>query len=266
MKTEPKQFMDRLARHLNLCLVALIAGLFLIGCGGSGSSGSTSPDSPTTGTGGSTARMTISGDYLYAIAGDSVQLFDISMPSSPNPYVNVRLNWNIETLFPYGDYLLVGAADALHIMDNTDAGRPELLTTMPHATAQDPVVAENDVAYLTLRDRTDSFQTFDVANELRVIDLMEISNPQLLDVIPMQYPSGLSIENNLLYICDGIAGIKAFDTSDPLELVTLAGIPGVVCNDLIVKDQRLYVITDDSIIQYDSSTLPPTLLSTVSRG
>lgn len=251
-------------RLLFRALAGITAAIVLVNCGGSDSSGGA--DSQTTGVGGSTARMTIAGDYLYAIADDDIQLFDITTPSSPNPWVTVQVAWNIETLFPYGDYLLIGAADALHIMDNTSPDRPALLTTMPHATAQDPVVAENDFAYLTLRERDDFGSPQVDANELRVIDLQDITNPTLVDVIPMQHPSGLSIENNLLFVCDDIAGIKIFDTSVPENLVVAGGIRDVECNDLIAKDEILYVITDNSILQYDYSMLPPLLLSEVSGG
>jgi len=71
--------------------------LLIVGCeGGSGNSGS-----PDTGTGGSTARMVVVDDYLYAIAdteetfsSGSVQLFDVTVPSAPNPWVRV-MQWRV---------------------------------------------------------------------------------------------------------------------------------------------------------------------------
>ncbi len=82
---------------------------FLSACESSGSSRS-GEGAVVTGTGGSTARMTISGDYLYAISGSRVQLFDISTPASPLPYTQVEVEWDIQTLFPHEEHLLVGAA------------------------------------------------------------------------------------------------------------------------------------------------------------
>lgn len=261
MATKTSSGFHRRHNKLIFLILAISLPLILLSCGDGDSSSDSGSD--TTGVGGSTARMTIAGDYLYAIADNDVQLFDITTPASPNPWVRVQVAWNIETLFPYGDYLLIGAADALHIMDNTDPGQPELLTTMPHATAQDPVVAENDFAYLTLRERSDFFGPQVDANELRVIDVRSMENPVLVDIIPMQHPSGLSVENNVLFVCDDIAGIKIFDTSEPLNLVSMGSIRDVRCNDLIAIDQRLYVITDNSVLQYDYTELPPILLSEV---
>ena len=96
-------------------------------------SASTSDGSSSTGRGGSTARMTIQGDFLYAIAGSTVQLFDIQSPESPAVWANVQVAWDIETLFPYGDYLLIGAETGMHIMDNTDPRSPYYLAELTHA-------------------------------------------------------------------------------------------------------------------------------------
>ena len=109
--------------------IVLFAVLALVACeGGSGSSSADSSSSDTTGRGGSTARMTIGGDFLYAIAGSEVQLFDISAPQAPNPWTKVQVAWDIETLFPYGDYLLIGAASGVRIMDNRDPASPQYLS------------------------------------------------------------------------------------------------------------------------------------------
>ena len=230
----------------------------LASCTESGSSDS--GDGSQTGTGGSTARMTIQNDYLYAIAGSEVQLFDISAPQAPSPWVKVPVQWDIETLFPYKDYLLIGAQSGMHIMDNTNPAQPFYLAEFTHAQARDPVVADNDFAYVTLRSDGQSFSN---VNQMDVIDLSNISNPTLARTLPMQSPSGLSVAQNKLYVCDGIAGLKVFDVSDPSSPTFSESIRGVNCNDVIAKGSVLYVITDDTLLQYDISQSPPELLSEV---
>jgi len=79
----------------------------------------------------------------------------------------------------------------------------------------------------------------------------------------MQFPGGLSIDNNNLFICDGRAGLKVFDTSDPQDLQKRPGLPEVRCNDVIAQDNLLYVISDSTIEQYDYTSLPPRLVSNI---
>lgn len=241
-------------RLLRRVTVGIFAAILLQGCGSEGDGSSTGPD---TGTGGSTARMTIVDDYLYAIANNEIQLFDISTPAVPNPWVRVPVDWNIETLFPYEDYLLIGAADGLHIMDNSDPASPEYIADFSHAQAQDPVVAMGDYAYVTLRSNSGG------PNELNIIDISDIRNPREVNTYAMQFPGGLAVTQEKLFICDGLAGLKIFDRADPVELAIAEVIPGVDCRDVIVQQDTLYVITENRFIQYDHETSPPMLMSEI---
>lgn len=249
------------------CVAAL--ALLVAGCEGSsdGTSGSTSNgsinNSGTTGIAGSTARMIIVDDYLYAIAKDKIQLFDISTPSSPAPWVKVSVDWDIQTLFPYEDYLLVGAADAIHILDNSDPASPRYITDFQHAEAIDPVVAANGYAYVTLKN--DPFANVSVNDQMNVISLADFTNPQLVNEITMQSPEGLSVDVDVesLFVCDGGAGIKRYDISDPANPSFVDVIQRVNCNDVIAYNGILYAITDTSLQQYDYSVSPPSLLSII---
>lgn len=240
---------------------AVLLSALIVACG-EGAGGGDGGNSLLTGTGGSTAKMTLAGDYLYAISGSSVQLFDVSTPSSPAPWSKVDIDWDIQTLFPYGDYLLVGAADGVHILDNTDPAAPQYVGDFQHATARDPVVAQDGVAYVTLRrDLTQPGPG--IANQMNVLDISDVTQPALLETVPMQAPSGLSIRGNRLYVCDGEAGLKVFDLTDPVKPEVVHVIPGLDCSDVIATDELLYVIDDLGLSQYDLSTDVPVLLSTV---
>ena len=181
--------------------LALAGALALGGCGEEGGAGG-GGSGGLTGTGGSTARMTIVGDYLYAIAGSDVQLFDVSAPATPLPWVQVRLGRDIETLFPHGDYLLVGASEGVYVMDNTDAASPVEIGRFVHATARDPVVAQGTHAYLTLRA---DFTRPPPATEdrMEVLDIADPSAPSLVTTVAMESPAGLAVRDDRLYVCDG---------------------------------------------------------------
>lgn len=243
----------------------------ITGCeGGGGDSNNSSSPAGVTGTGGSTARMTIEGNYLYAISSSTeVQLFDISLANSPLPFARVPIGWDIETLFPYGDYLLIGASSGMFIMDNRDPANPQYLSEFTHATARDPVVAHRGYAYITLRTENG----FGIANQMDVVDINDITNPTLVRTVAMQSPSGLAVGTTdngdfreELYVCDDIAGIKIFDLSDYANPTVVDTIRDVNCNDVIAANGILYVITDESLIQYDYTQSPPVRLSVVTES
>lgn len=252
--------MNKFLSKINIRLSILLSALFLGSCG-EGTDGSSGGS--RTGVGGSTARMTIVDDYLYAIAGDNIQLFDISQPATPNPWTKITLDWEIQTLFPYGDYLLIGAADGVRILDNTDPASPQYVADFTHATAIDPVVASDGFAYVTLKSDFTRPNGF-VPDQMNVIDITNITDPQLVLNTPMQAPEGLTIAGDKLFVCDGVAGLKVFDISERAKPVFSSSIADVDCNDVIAQNGILYVITDTSFQQYDYSVSPPALLSEVS--
>ena len=244
-------------------LYSLLLLSVLAGCGEQGADGTVS--GRDTGIGGSTARMAIVGDFLYAISGRDLQLFDISEPQTPNPWVKVDVSREIQTLFPHQDFLLIGAADGVYIFDNSDQASPVQVGEFIHATAQDPVVAKDGYAYVTLKSDFTRPNGF-IDDQLNVLDISDVTNPVLVREQPMQAPEGLVIAGNKLFVCDGIAGLKQFDISNPEEPIIQDSLPMLDCNDLIAQNNILYVITDTSIQQYDYSVTPLAFISTLSEG
>ncbi len=257
--------------NTNIVRVATIAFVLVVvsACEGEGSSSSGSTGS-VTGVAGSTSRMAIQDDYLYAIADNKIQLFLIDIPKIPNPWATVPVDWGIQTLFPYEDYLLVGAADGIHILDNSDPANPSVVGGLTHARTIDPVVAKDGYAYVTLKN--DPQASNQVADQMNVVDLADIRNPQLVKEIGMLSPEGLVAIDNRLFVCDGPAGLKQYNLDDPANPLFVDVIRDVDCNDVIATGgvdryitsaNILYVITDTSLRQYDYSVSPPALLSII---
>lgn len=254
--------MKKLNAIKSICTSA-VALVVLTACSEGSSDSSTGASSVTgdTGIGGSTARMVIVDDFLYAIANDQIQLFSIADPSMPNPWSRVTVDWNIQTLFPYNEYLLVGAADGIHILNNSDPASPFLIGDLTHARTIDPVVAANGYAYVTLKNDPNAFNG--VEDQMNVVSLADITNPQLIKVYPMQGPEGLSTVDNRLFVCDGSAGLKQYNLDNPENPVFVDVLPNLDCNDVIATGGILYAITDTSMQQYDYSVSPPSLLSSI---
>lgn len=207
-----------------------------------------------TGVGGSLARFTISKDHLYVIDEFNMYIFDVEVAERPNRINDFYVEWGIETLFPYGDYLFIGARNGMHIYSNKEPARPQYVSVFRHATACDPVFVDGEYAYVTLRDGQDC-ESF--GNQLDVIDISDIRNPDLVKSFNMDNPHGLSVRNDYLYLCEGDFGLKVFDASIPEEVGDHLEkhLKDVQAIDVIaLGDDLLLMIGKDGLYQFDIST------------
>jgi hypothetical protein len=215
------------------------------------------------GVGGSLARFTISGDHLYMLDGGDLQVADITAENNPVARTRSYLAWDIETIFPYKKNLFIGSASGMHIMDISSPEVPVKLSTYEHVRSCDPVVVDDQYAYVTLRSGT-TCQGF--TNQLEVIDVTNLKSPQLLETYPMTNPHGLGIDQTTLFICDGHDGLKAFDASDihAIDKNLLAHYKNINATDVIPYNDILIMIGTDGLFQYDySNPKEIKLLSTI---
>lgn len=207
-------------------------------------------DAGSTGVGGSMARFTIVDGFLYTINDYRLKLFDISISDSPVEGNSVELGWDIETIFPYGDKLFFGARTGMHIYDNSNPELPVHISTYTHTNSCDPVVVQGDLAYVTLRSGTDC-DTF--TNQLEVIDISDVTEPELIATHPMINPHGLGIRGECLFIAEGDYGLKVFNASDPLLIGEriVAHHKDVHALDVIPMDDVLFMIGKNGLHQYN---------------
>lgn len=205
----------------------------------------------STGVGGSMARFTIMKNHLYSISNSNMQVFDITNLDQPIPGANLNIGWGIETIFPYKDNLFIGSQSGMIIYDNSDPDIPTHLSTFSHIISCDPVVVENDIAYVTLRGGTGCRNNF--SNQLDVIDISDLSNPKLLITYPMTNPHGLGIDNGTLFICEGKAGLKVFNATDIYKITKnmLAYYGDFDAFDVIPYNNNLIMIGNDGLYQFD---------------
>lgn len=220
-----------------------------------GSNGSNARTATAVGLGGSMARFTITGDYLYTVDEANLRVFNISQLDNPSYQGPQNIGWaTIETIFPHENNLFIGSNSGMYIYSLADPAAPQLTGTFEHATACDPVYVEGNRAYVTLRGGgiCDSYN-----NQLDVVDVSNLSDPQLITSHPMHNPHGLSLKNNLLYLCDGDEGLKIFDASDDYAIGSslMAQDASFSAYDVIASpfDDLALVIGPDGFYQYDIS-------------
>lgn len=201
--------------------------------------------------GGSTAKFATSGTNLYVIDQFNLHTYDISNEKEirflNSLYLNTR---QLETIFPFGNYLFLGSTTGVHIIDISNPSSPNYLSEFQHVLSCDPVVTDGDFAYVTLRSGN---SCGDPDDELQILDLADITNPQLITTYPLTSPKGLAINNNILYVCDN--GIRIFDVSDKNNINELRYIPNIPANDVIYYNNRILVTADNGFYQFDVSDI-----------
>jgi hypothetical protein len=206
-----------------------------------------------TGVGGSMARFMLNEEYLYVIAIPSrLKTVDVASASQMSIIDSVDVPRNMETLFRLGDNLFVGTTTGLLIFDLVNPQKPNQISSYDHITACDPVVVDGQYAYITTRTGT---MCANGQNLLEVIDISSVNNPFLVKSYPMFNPHGLGVDGNLLFVCDGATGLKIYDKTDPLEIIThqVAHYPDFDTYDVIPLNDILMLVGEGGIYQYNYS-------------
>jgi hypothetical protein len=222
-------------------------GNMLLGSANTGGSGVR-----TVGVGGSLARFIINGEQFYGLNQTDMQVINISQPYRPQVGSKIQMSRAVETVFIEGNYLFVGTQTGMLIYDITEASFPVYKSEYNHVQSCDPVVVQNNLAYVTLR--AGNF-CGNLQSQMEVIDIQNINNPTLLKSYPMTEPYGLGIDNNTLFVCDGPAGLKIYNTADPMSLESniLKQYTNLNAKDVIPLGNLLIMVADDGIYQYDYS-------------
>ena len=211
------------------------------------------PTLETVGVGGSLARFTINQGTLYAVDESSLRVFALDNPAEPKFKGVNQLGWGIETIFPYKDMLFIGSMTGMHIYGVEDPLAPELYSTVEHVRNCDPVVVQNDVAYVTMWSGVDCGPGVD---QLMVVDVRNPRSPKTLQEIPMSNSHGLGVDEDKLFLCAGPKGLKVLDILEDGtvgDVRTTAG--DFPAKDVIVlpRQQRLIVLgwEQAGVRQYD---------------
>jgi hypothetical protein len=211
------------------------------------------------GRGGSLARFTIMGNYLYTVDQSSLHTVNITDVEHPQEVADKSLGIYTETIYPYGNSLLLGTETGMFVFDVSTPSNPQQLTYFQHIRSCDPVVAENGFAYLTLN--TSNQRCFTGTNELQIVDINNLYSPQLVKTLSLSSPLGLDIHNDTLYVCD--QGIRIINVADKYYPAEISHIYNVEARDVIYQQGRLIVIGNGGLIQYQQTSSGYQKISTI---
>jgi hypothetical protein len=265
-------------KQIFFSLAAVIAFFTLSssGCGDSGSGGSgvttynaTNTNNGTgggtttgnTGIGGSTARFTISKNRLYVIAKQDIKVYNIADAKKLDYKTRVHIGTGIETLFPYGNSLFIGSNMGMYEYDITNPDNPINPKYVQHLTSCDPVVANDSLAFVTLRSGsgcngvTNQMQVYSLAGGLR--------NNTYLYQMPFNNPRGLALSNNNVYVCDAASGMGIVNISSKVQLATRVNYKpaGISFFDVIPFNNYLIAQTASGLCYLDiTNATKPTII------
>jgi hypothetical protein len=213
------------------------------------------------GQGGSMARFTLMSGHLYAVDQNSLRVFDVNKEDEPTFIKNIDLGRGIETIFPFQEKLFIGSTTGMHIYDASTPSDPKKMAEYSHFTACDPVVVNENYAFVTLRNGVFCRQG---VNELQVLDIKDPYNPKLLKSYAMLNPHGLGLAGDFLYIAEGQHGLKSFKVADVMNIDKnqLEFLKSMKSVDIIPGPKSLIVIGPDGVCQFDYST--PSVLKPLS--
>jgi hypothetical protein len=214
--------------------------------GGSGSS---------FGKSGSMAKFGLYDDYLYVAADYQLFLFNVS--DAADPFLSGKDGvGDVETMFIYDSCLFFGTPSGMIVYSLEVPSAPQYTGSFWHVNSCDPVVIQDGYAYITLRGGTSCFNS--LTSRLDVVECSDnYTKYALVNSYTLTEPYGLGIDDNILFICDGKAGLKVYDIRDKqnIDKNLLVSFPTIQTYDVIPVYVYLFMIGNDGFYLYDYSDI-----------
>lgn len=206
--------------------------------------------SDSSGKGGSLARFTIAANHLYLADNFSIEAYDLTNPRDPLKKSSVRVDFFVETIYPFQDKLFVGSRDGMFIYSIADPAHPVKLGEARHVRSCDPVVANDTIAYVTLMGNQNCGPAQD---GLYIYNIKNITSPSQVSLLPVSTPLGLGLKDSVVYVCRGSAGLSLVNVNDPSSPKLMYTVNDASFIDVIPLDDLLVCYVGTGLRIYDIS-------------
>lgn len=219
------------------------------------------PNAPrATSNGSSYATFAVIDDYLYRVDNSVLIVYDIATPDEPKVLVRKTFDFVIETIYPTEQLLFMGGRIGMYVYDRADPAAPQLIGSVEHFRACDPVVVSGSVAYVTLRGGNCG----DLINRLLTVNIADPSKPFIAAQKELANPHGLAVRDPFLYVSTGASGYLLFDVTRPTAPEVLGAWPDWPTLDFLWSDDVLFVLGFDDVRIFDvTDPKAPVLLSKI---
>lgn len=209
---------------------------------------STSNGSDVTGQGGSLAKFTIVGNYLYTVDGTSLGVFDISNGQAPVFINKTEIGRGIEAIFPYKNKLFIASSTGMYLYTLDNPTHPVEESYVQHLTGCDPVVVNDSIAFLTIHGGNRCRSTI---NQLQVYDIRNIRYPVFISALDLTNPYGLGLKDTVLYVCDNGVGLRSFSVKNPYQIKALSIETSENFFDVIPMDTSMVCMLSNGVAFYN---------------
>ncbi len=216
---------------------------------------------------GTVNRIAKAKDHIYIISNQ--QLTTISDASDFSLISNRDIGWAMETIYPLENNLFIGSQNNMQILDINHPAQPIEQGWFLHATACDPVLPVDEIAYVTLRSDPETNCTGDIS-ALLVVNTSNIQSPRQVQEIEMISPFGMTLIGDKLYVGEGANGLKVFDATQRDFLTEISFDTNIQAYDIIAhptNNSLILVAGPDGYGQYevDADTDSYSLVSWISN-
>lgn len=172
---------------------------------------------------------------------------DISDPANPielGSYYYMQEFYDFSSIAVRGSYVYTHEeSDSMGIYDVSDARHPSLVRRyMPQIKIGD--IQFNDSIMYTCNWHTNQFYS---------LDMVDPTNPQVLDSVTVFRPWSFSLQGNIAFIADSI-GAEVIDISNPNSLRLGASLKAQYARDIYARNDTVFLATLDSglwVLYYD---------------
>jgi hypothetical protein len=139
--------------------------------------------------------------------------------------------------------------DGMYIYDLADPKLPKKLGEARHVRSCDPVVANDSVAYVTLRGSgncgaaTDGLYTYNISN---------LTAPVQKSLLPLSNPYGLGLKDTVVFVCRGADGLSVVNVKSAESPKLLYTLKESTYFDVIPYDDLLICYVRTGILLYDT--------------
>lgn len=184
---------------------------------------------------GTANRVTYTNNHVYIIGNTSMYILadgpqGLNKVNSGTGLSNI--GEGMETIFPHENNLYVGSRSAVNIYNISSPEHPVEAYEFEHATACDPVLPADGVAYVTLRT-ADFSACPGNTNSLLVLDTRNTNDVKEKEEIHMTSPYGMTLKGNQLFVGEGDNGLKIFDVSNKYDPELIRSVNDVEAYDVI---------------------------------
>ncbi len=240
-----------------IIISAIFISIFSFSCN---KSSSDSAGASQNGQSGSLTRFVLADNYLYTISNDALSVYNVSNAANPVYKNTVHIGFSIQTIFAYQDKLFIGSSTDMYIYSIANPELPTKVSSVIYfVRGKDPVVARDSFAFSTVRN------DFSSGGVLNCFNIKNISQPQVVNRIPMFNPYGLGLKGSVLYACEADSGIKVFNIANPYNPVLSTRIQfNESAYDVIVTNNILVCYIKGGVSFFDiTNPVSPSFISTV---